>query len=109
MQREIKGRVKDIENACLKIAAYCSNLSYDEFLKDEMRQLATMRLLEIIGEASKKIPEDVRNQFTDIPWKKMSGLRDILIHAYETVDIEALWKICAESIPNLLSNIQKIK
>ena len=67
-----------------------------------------VRNLEIIGEAAKNIPADVRNKSSDIEWKKISGLRDILAHEYFGVDMEVLWDIITNKLPDLKREISKL-
>lgn len=64
--------------------------------------------MEVIGEAVKKVPEDVKNRHSEIPWKNMSGMRDKLIHEYFGVDEEIVWKVVSEELPPLKSLFQKI-
>ena len=82
--------------------------SKDEFFASKMIQDAVIRNLEIIGEAAKQIPENVRQQHPKIEWKKMAGLRDILIHNYLGVDLSEVWVIIAERLPQLKAELQEI-
>ncbi|MDO8588485.1 MAG: DUF86 domain-containing protein [Armatimonadota bacterium] len=65
----------------------------DDFLGQEMAQDAVLRNLEVIGEAVKRIPREVRERYAGIPWKKMAGLRDVLIHDYEGVNLKRVWEV----------------
>lgn len=69
---------------------------------------AVVRNIEIIGEASKNIPDSLKAKYKELPWKKMTGMRDKLIHDYAGVDVEILWKAVKENIPPLKKSIQKI-
>ncbi|MCX6720190.1 MAG: DUF86 domain-containing protein, partial [Candidatus Staskawiczbacteria bacterium] len=71
-------------------------------------QNATMRMIEIIGEAVKKLPENFKAKYPDVPWKEIAGTRDKLIHEYFGVDLELTYKIVKENIPELKKNITKI-
>jgi len=68
----------------------------------------TMRCFEIIGEATKKIPKNIKNGYTNIPWQEMSGIRDKLIHEYFGANLEVVWKTILEDLPELKQTIEKI-
>jgi len=80
MQRELKAYFEDTLNAIEKIERYTFGMSKVEFNQNEIVLDAVVRNLEIIGEAVKKLPAEVRAEYNDIPWRKIAGLRDILIH-----------------------------
>ncbi|HDQ03274.1 MAG TPA: DUF86 domain-containing protein, partial [Deltaproteobacteria bacterium] len=69
---------------------------------------AVVRSLEIIGEAARNIPDELRQQYKDIPWKRMAGMRDKLIHGYFGVDYESVWAVATERIPELKKPLQKM-
>ena len=108
MQRQPKAFFDDILEAIRKIEKYSKNLSLDKLKKDEMIQDAIIRNLEIIGEAVKNIPDAVKDENPEIEWKKISGLRDILIHAYFGIDLEIIWGIIAEKLPPLKKKVMKL-
>jgi len=76
MSREIEDYLKDIVDAMGKAQLFVENLSYEEFKKGDKTIFAVVRALEIVGEATKNIPSDVRKEYGEIPWKDMSGMRD---------------------------------
>jgi uncharacterized protein with HEPN domain len=90
------------------IEVYTVRISKEDFLKSEQIQDAVMRRLEIIGEASKKIPATIKAQHPDIPWREMAGMRDILIHEYFGVDLELTWTTVKESLPDLKQQLSAI-
>jgi uncharacterized protein with HEPN domain len=67
-----------------------------------------VRALEIIGEATKRIPDDVRQRYPEVPWRAMAGIRDKLIHDYVSVNLEVVWKTVREDLPGLLQQLAKI-
>lgn len=73
-----------------------------------MLQDAIVRNLEILGEAAKNIPEDIRSRYADIPWKRIAGFRDIAIHDYFGVDLEIVWKILTEGIVAVKPALEKV-
>lgn len=84
-----------------KAQRFVKNLSYQEFTQDDKTVFAVIRALEIIGEATKNIPNDVRIENPEIPWEDMAGMRDILIHDYFGVDVETVWMTVTEKIPEI--------
>jgi len=83
-------------------------LSFDDFKQDKKTVNAVIRSLEIMGEAAKKIPDDLRRKYSKIPWKEMAGIRDKLIHEYHGVDLEIIWKVVKEELPPVKPNILKM-
>lgn len=80
----------------------------EEFMDSNIIQDAVIRNLEIIGEATKKITSTLRNYHTDIPWKQMAGLRDILIHDYMGVDLKTVWNVIESELPNVKDRIRTL-
>ncbi len=101
MPRDSRIYLEDILEAIRKIASYTAHLSKAAFLEDEKTLDAAVRNLEVIGEAVKKLPEDLRAQHPTLEWKKMAGLRDILIHEYFGLDAEIVWDIVTTKVPTL--------
>ena len=85
-----------------------SGMSLQEFLKDEVKTRAFSRSLEIIGEASKNLPDEFRKNHTEIDWKAVSGMRDRLIHHYFGVDYEIVWDVVENEVPKLKGQIESI-
>ncbi len=84
------------------------DLSYENFLKDENLIRAFARSLEIIGEASKKIPDEFKQNHEEIEWKSMAGMRDRLIHDYFGVDFELVWDVIKNHLPALKLKLEKL-
>lgn len=93
--------IKEIENSS-------KNISKSKFLKSIPTQDAIIRRLEIIGEATKNLPLSLRKKNIDIPWKKVAGMRDVLIHAYFGIDLNLVWKIIKKDIPKLKKQIESL-
>ena len=107
-KRTYKMFIEDIITAMEKIQNYISNLNYETFLKNEMIIDACIRNLEIIGEASKNIPKNIREKYPDIPWKRMIALKNIAIHEYFGVDLSIIWEIITKNLPETKPNIKQI-
>jgi uncharacterized protein with HEPN domain len=108
MQRAYDAYLNDILESIRKIEKYTENMTYGDFREDELRQDAVARNLEIIGEAVKKIPDDIKNRKTEIEWKKIAGLRDILAHEYFGINLEIVWDVMENKLPDLKKNTQAI-
>ena len=90
------------------IESFMVGLSEQNFYKNKMAQDAVIRNLEIIGEAAKHISKTVRNKYPEIEWKRIAGLRDILIHEYFGVDLEKVWNVSKGRLPELKRKMSKI-
>ena len=108
MPRDYRIYLEDILGATRKIRAYTNGLSKTAFLADDKTFDAVVRNLEVIGEAAKNIPESVRANTPTIEWKKIAGLRDILIHEYFGIDGEIVWDIVEHKLPGLETAVQQL-
>jgi len=109
MKRELALFINDILDNIRDIESFSKDLSKGELKTNKLKQNAILRSLEIIGEATKNIPNSFRGKYPEVEWKKIAGFRDVLTHAYFGVDIERVWNIIKEDLPNLKQKIQKIK
>jgi len=97
--------LESIEN----IETFMENVSKESFFDNKEKQSAIIRQIEIIGEAVKNLPSNFTTKHSNIPWKNIAGMRDKLLHHYFGVDIEKVWKVVKEDIPELKKQIKKIK
>lgn len=91
-----------------EVEALCRDKQRIDLDQDRVLELASTRLLELIGEAANRIPADIQAQYPIIPWAQMIGLRNRLIHGYDSVDLDILWQIIRQDIPPLISNLEQI-
>ena len=106
MKRTYKMYIEDILESMDKIERYINSLTYETFEKNDLVVDAVIRNIEIIGEASKNIPENVRGEYPEIPWKRIVGLRNIAIHEYFGVDLTIIWEIITKNLPETRSKIE---
>ncbi|MFH1504203.1 MAG: DUF86 domain-containing protein [Candidatus Omnitrophota bacterium] len=107
-KRNYKLYVKDILDAIEKIEEYTKNLSFEKFSDNKLVIDAVVRNFEIIGEASKNIPGQIKTLHQNIPWKEMAGMRDKIIHEYFGVDLDIVWKTIETRLPNLRTSLRDI-
>ncbi len=101
--------LKHIKDECSYIISVTgNNLSKDEFFRDETLKRALVRSLEIIGEATKKIPADFKVKWDSIQWKNMAGMRDRLIHDYMGINYSIVWDVVINKIPDLYEQITEV-
>ena len=106
--RDYRDYLLDIFNSIDDITKFTKNLTFSSFREDKKTTYAVIKCIEIIGEATKKIPKSIRDKYPFIPWKKMAGMRNKLIHEYFGIDIKILWKTAEEDIPPLKHLIKKV-
>ena len=105
---DVRVYLTDILESISQIEKYTKKISKDKFNKNVQVQDAVLRRLEIIGEAVKNIPENFRNLHPKIPWKKIAGMRDVLIHEYSGVDLKRVWKVIKEDLIELKKEVSEI-
>jgi len=99
--------IKHILDAIDKIDQYVQ-VGYDDFMAHSHWQDAVIRQLEIVGEATKRLSEELRAHYPKVPWRRIAGLRDVLIHDYMGVDLEAVWQVSQNNVPQLKERLREI-
>lgn len=107
-KRDYGDYIQDILDSINDIENFTQDITSEEFTKDRKTINAVIRSTEVIGEATKKIPKSIKDRHPAIPWKKMAGMRDKLIHEYFGIDVEILWKAAKDELPPLKPSIQKM-
>lgn len=105
--REVSERLRDIQEAIARIRKY-TNLGREKFDQDELIQTWVVHHLEIIGEATRSIPQDFKDLHPEIAWKQISRMRNILIHIYFGIDRDIVWEVVERDLPNLEMSINAI-
>lgn len=106
--RDDSAFLDDIKEAARRIAVYTDDLDYEAFLNDFRTQDAVVRNLEIIGEATKNISEELKGRYSLIPWKGLAGVRDKLIHHYFGVNFDIVWNIINDELPQIIVQLEEI-
>ncbi len=108
MNNKLPIYLKDIKLAIISIEKFIEGIDFEQFKLDDKTASAVIRKFEIIGEATKNIPNSIRKQYPQIPWKDITGMRDKLIHAYSEVDLKLVWTTIHQRLPHLKSIIEKL-
>ena len=108
MPRDERLYLEDIQNSCRLVHKFTAGMNLKDFLYDDRTYHATLRLLEIIGEAVKHISQETRTRYPDVKWRKIAGFRDIVAHEYFGISDEIVWDVIENEIPILTSQIDEI-
>ena len=108
MKTELLDYIEDIIKAMDDATSFVKDLDYEAFSEDRKTTYAVIRALEIIGEATKNIPIEIKNVYPQVPWRKMAGMRDKVIHEYFGTDLKRVWNTVKKDIPELKPYFQRI-
>lgn len=108
MKRKVPEYLGDILEQIERIGSYITGLDFEGFSGDTKSQDAVVRCLEVIGEASRQLPEDFKTAHPEIPWKNIIGTRTILVHDYLGVDLVEVWRTLQKDLPELKNQIRQI-
>jgi len=108
MKRNHKLFVKDILDCMEKIDEFIGSMNFEIFIEDDKTKSAVVRKLEIIGEAAKNIPREIRQKYKELPWTDMAGMRDKIAHFYFGIDYSIVWKVIKERLPEIKPVIQEM-
>ena len=108
MKKDISIFLKHILESINKIEEFTKNISKADFIESIKNQDAVIRRLEIIGEATKNLPRNFREKYTDVPWNEIARMRDKLIHGYFGVDLNITWNVVKNDLPSLKKKIKTI-
>lgn len=101
--------LEDIMLAIQKISRYTSQMDHEAFLADDLVIDAVARNLEIIGEAARQLPEEFKQNHTQIPWNQIAGLRNRIVHDYFGLDLEIIWEIIQHNLPELEKQVRALQ
>jgi len=100
--------LSDIDVMFAKVETFTAAIEFDAFVADDKTYMAVVRGLEVIGEAAKQIPPSLRKRYPQLPWKRMAGMRDKLIHAYFGTDAKIVWETATDLVPTLRPLIKQV-
>jgi uncharacterized protein with HEPN domain len=106
--RDYRLYLKDILSAIESVEEFVKGMDFEQFRADDKTASAVIRKFEIIGEAAKQIPDEIRQNYPKVPWKEMAGMRDKLVHVYFGIDYRLVWQTIKERLPQVKPDIQRI-
>ncbi|MCK5661640.1 MAG: DUF86 domain-containing protein [Methanosarcinales archaeon] len=107
-ERLISDYLDDIIDTIDKVELFIEDMDFEQFAEDDKTVFAVIRAFEIIGEATKNIPQSIKDKYPSVPWKEMAGIRDKLIHGYFGVKLAVVWETTQQDLPSLKPLIAQI-
>ncbi len=108
MERDFIQYIYDMLESTNKGISFIKGFTLSNFREDDKTQFALIRAIEIIGEASKKVPKNIKNEYPEIPWREISGMRDKLTHDYFGVNVDVVWNTAKKDLPTIKKLLKKI-
>lgn len=108
MARQFKLFIQDMLDSIKNIEDFVGDMSFDEFCGDEKTKSAVVLKIEIIGEAAKNVPREIRTKYKELPWKNMVGMRDKISHSYFGIDYKIVWKVIKERLPGIKPELERM-
>ena len=109
MKKDPKVFIEHIIECIELIEEYTRNATKETYFKSRQLQDSVIRRIEVIGEAAKNIPQEIKDKYYQIPWKRISGMRDILVHEYWGIDLNLTWNVATQEMQNFKKSILEIK
>jgi uncharacterized protein with HEPN domain len=100
--------LRQIVEVCEKALEFRNSMTWEEFRIDWRKQMLGERLVEVLGEAVKRLPDEMRNRHSHLPWKKIAGTRDYIAHGYDSVDYDVIWGVLNVEVVKLKESVQAI-
>lgn len=107
MSRDVRLYLEDIAQAGAKIVRFTQGMTLESFVADELTYDAVLRNLEVIGEAAKRVPEEIRQKMPEVPWRAIAGFRDIVAHVYFALDDAIVWSAVQNELPKLCESVTR--
>ena len=105
--RDIQLYLADILDSCNAVTEYVAGITFEDFCNDRRTYSAVIREFEIIGEAVGKLPEELKQRRSDVEWQDIKDFRNLLIHEYFGVDLEIVWKVIQDDLPDLMDAVRE--
>lgn len=107
-KRDARLLLQDMLESLEKIERYTAGLTFERFAQDDRTVDAVVCNLEVIGEAARQIPSEVRERYPEVPWRRVIGLRNVVVHEYFAVDVEIVWTVVRQSLPELKEALRRM-
>ena len=107
-ERDYGTYVEDIIEHMTYAEDFIKNLTFEEFAKDKKTILSVTKCIEVVGEATKHIPDAIRDKYPEIPWRDLTGIRDRLVHGYFKVNLEIVWMTATQEFPELWPKMERV-